>query len=199
MRSLGLQNIRSTGIGGGASAISYYLPGTNLLTNPSDIIAPWQSTALSITNNSRLAPDGTLTSDLLLETAVSSEHTILQPVTKAASALPYYGQVWVKAANREWVALVLTNNAGTAYTYQYLLISTGALGTGGQSGFGVLTTTISFEADGWRRIIFSFTSDTDTTIKVKYLGATGVATSVYLGETNKGLEVWGSQLIQGSM
>ena len=152
--------------------------------------AVWTKYSATITANVSLAPNGALTADLLLETAVNSQHYVLQTVaTNASSAtLSFY----VKPAGRTKVRIrsenpqtgVLSNDFTLAGAGSVANPSTGSI-TQVENGFYLCTvksTTNGTGASGYHLIQPLDDSGNDT----------------YVGDISKGIYIWGAQLELGS-
>lgn len=172
---------------------------TNLLLRSEDFTTTWANTRSDEVANAATAPDGTLTADKIVATAVSGTHKIRQSVTKAASAIQYCFSVFVQSADYSKVRLELSNSVESASAFAHfdLAAETSADGS---------TTTFTLNGHGirrlpgtnWYRIWIVGTTDTDTAINSwVQLQQTGGATS-WTGTGADGLYCWGAQLEVGS-
>lgn len=175
----------------------------NLLTYSEDFgNAAWILSQLSVSANSQTAPDGTVSGDTLVESAVAAWHGIYQLITlsgtnsfsiyvkgKDVSRWAYY-KLYVNT--NDWVAVVV--NPFTGVVTQS---SSGSL-----SGFSSVTTTSTPAPNGWFRIVTTFTRAVGAPV---YLapGPVDSATPTfdadgnrsYLGDGTSGIYVWGAQLL----
>lgn len=160
---------------------------TNLLTYSEQFDnAVWLKNGVVITANTTIAPDGTLTADTLMETAVSDTHRVYLPTgnvnTKTSS-------VYAKSNGRDWLRLECS--AGNASVNAFFNLATGVLGTVTE---GVIATITSI-GNGWYRctayyaahsgIMFCCTAAADNTY-------------AYVGDNTKGIYIWGAQLEAGA-
>jgi hypothetical protein len=174
---------------------------TNLCLQSEDFGTTWTVLNNTVSVNSIAAPNGVVTADRIVETAVNAQHYIDQAVTKAASALAYTYACYAKQGERSAVQIILGNSGLTAYVQAIFDLSTGTI-AGAASVVGAFTTPVSEitpMANGWYRISVSAVSDTDTTIRARMFTGSNTSTFSYLGDITKGLYYWGAQLVQASV
>jgi len=156
--------------------------------------AVWFKTNSAITANYTNAPDGTLTADMLNDTAASFSHLVAQSQNFFA-AVEYTFSVYVKRGAGDWVRL--TNNAGGNSHVANFNVT---LGTIGYTDLYGGSARIENVGDGWFRC--------SVTPPVVPAGAGGVGSiSVYLmaGDTTSAVyagvgwtkHLWGAQLENG--
>ena len=156
--------------------------------------AAWAKTASSITANTIVAPDGTLTGDKLVEDTSTGGHLVLQSVTLADSTTCTV-TVFVKAAERIWVAVGLTDKANTNNRV-WFNASTGAQGTTNGTVSAASATSVG---NGWWRFSASVSSATGaTTPSVRISLGSADDTAAYTGDGYSGLFIWGAQLEAGA-
>lgn len=143
--------------------------------------ASWTKTNLTITANSLLAPDGTITADTLTPTAVSGSHSVIQFRAVAGQVGTMY--VYAKANGYSWVVL---ENGGEA---AYFNISAGTIGT-----VSAGTATIRL-INGFYLCRFTCTAlNTKSNIYVSNANNT----VSFTGNGTSGVYLWGSQFQLGS-
>jgi hypothetical protein len=161
--------------------------------------ASWTKTRSSVTANAIVAPDSATTADKLVEdTTASATHQVHQSTTKAASALPYAGTIYVKAAERSQVFVGLSDFGGNE-SYAIFNLSTKTVGTPTNAGtftggFAVITEL----SNGWFRCSISATSSTSTTLALLVRIANSSGSVIYTGDGTSGIYVWGAQVEAGS-
>ena len=161
---------------------------TNLLTRSQEFDnAAWTKSAATVTPNFALAPDGTLTADLLLPDTTSSIHRIDQILTISSGAAYTYS-VHAKAAG-----------------YRYLFVNGAASPNQGQATFDLQAGTVSATATGsasivalgnsWYRCIVTATSASTTNRTFLQVNNSGVATdTTFAADGVSGIQLWGAQL-----
>ena len=162
--------------------------------------AAWFKSQTTVTANDTVAPDGTTTSDKVVEAATTATHAIrrigvLQVGTQTAS-------VYLKAGERSAGTFLVLNGA-TAASFQFDL-STGQTAAGATG----LSNTYSMVSvgDGWYRLSITFTPTTtpvsgdyfDIRMSDVYPPTSNTGTS-YAGDGTSGIFIWGAQLNVGSL
>jgi hypothetical protein len=157
---------------------------TNLLLRSEEFDnASWNKVRSSITANTIVAPDGTLTGDKLVEdTTASNTHSVNQFVT-VSNATVYTFSFYAKAAERSLIR-VFSSSMGTDVWFD-LAAGTVAIQTTG-------TGTIASVGNGWYRCTVTGTSTTTTGVP-QILLASGL-NHIYTGDGYSGVYIWGAQL-----
>jgi hypothetical protein len=155
----------------------------------------WIKTAASITANNTAAPDGTTTADKLIDTAADTAHFLAQNVTLVENTTYTYS-CFLKAGERSWGRLALTDRAGTIFRVWFDL-SSGTKGTDQTTGS---TGTITSVGDGWYRCTMTVASGTGATTNgsPSILVTNADNTTTYLGDGTSGIYLWGAQLEAGA-
>jgi hypothetical protein len=159
----------------------------------------WPKASLTVTSNSILAPDGTMTADVLYEVAEVSPHN----VDRAGSViigLDYTVSFWVKGIGRDFISILTStefnHTPGTA-GLAWLDLSTGTI-VSQNSGFIGSNLTLTPDGDWWK-VSYTMPANTGGTQRVCRisLSSNGSNTS-YLGDITKGMALWGFQITQSS-
>jgi hypothetical protein len=155
--------------------------------------AAWGKTAISVTANATIAPDGTLTADKLIPNTTNTNHRITSTTMLLTQGNKYTFSFYAKAGEYDTVHVFDNTWAGTAVGYYNLV--TGVTSTPAST----LQPTISMEAvgDGWYRCIC--TAAALSTVSTPGFSRIGVgATKNIIGDGTSGLFVWGAQTVGGT-
>ena len=162
---------------------------TNLFTYSDDFSnGNWTKNALTVTTNTVVAPDGTLTGEKLVENTAAIQHFINQSFT--ASNIAYTFSVYAKAAERNWLVLY-PGGSGTAVWFN---LSTGTVGTVEAS---VTSSSITHVGNGWYRCSLTATLPAASATRGIYL-ANADGSASYTGNGFAGVYIWGAQFEAGS-
>jgi hypothetical protein len=166
---------------------------TNLFPYSEDFAdAAWSKTRSSITSNTIVAPDGTLTGDKLVEdTTATSTHFVSDNVNLIANTF-YTATVYVKAAERTRVLLQNSSTANwTTVGVAYFDLSAGTI----VSGTGSITPI----GNGWYRCSINGTfGGTDALGGLNIFIVESGTTISYTGDGYSGIYIWGAQLEAGA-
>jgi hypothetical protein len=162
---------------------------TNLRTYSEDFTnAVWTKSALSITANTVVAPDGTLTGDKLVEDTATSRHFVTTTVALTANTV-YTLSVYMKAGERTTATFGNSSTANWVAGASIVVnLATGVITTG--------TGTIQSVGNGWYRV-----SITQTFGPANANGGMIIdlqTTAGYTGDGYSGIYIWGAQLEAGA-
>jgi hypothetical protein len=144
--------------------------------------AAWTKAQATITSNTIVAPDGTLTADKLVEdTAASAFHYALQ--SAGSSGIVYTTSCYIKQGGRAWA--LIGQSGGTSGAYFDLQNGvTGAVSVG-------FTSSIASAGDGWYKCSVTMPSPTTA---IFIASAIGNNQAQYTGNGTDGIYVWGADL-----
>jgi hypothetical protein len=169
---------------------------TNLLTYSDDFSnVAWIKSNASISTDVIDAPDGTTTTDKLVENTANSAHSIRRDGTSITSGQAYTFSIYAQAAERSIIGITFSTSvfgtqgaifnlsAGTAATFQ-----------------GSPTIKIIPVGGGWYRCIYTAVATATTTANFTPQVALrdGAGNSIYLGDGSSGVYLWGAQLEAGA-
>lgn len=169
----------------------------NLLTYSEEMDnAIWIKAGLTVTNNAAIAPDGTLTADLLSNTTTESIYQ--QTTLPAASGSVYSYSVYVKQASLDWIRFIVFESADSANQLTlWFNPSTGTLGTVSAGGTATLVTgNVVAAANGFYRIYLtgSFVASL-INFQTNIVTTDGSSTTA----TNSARYQWGAQVNLGTL
>jgi hypothetical protein len=167
---------------------------TNLLTYSEQFDnAAWTKTRSSITANTVVSPDGTLTGDkIIADTDVNTTH-LVSTSASVVSGTSYTVTVYAKAAEYGFVRLALSGFFAVVQSAIFNL-STGELGT----TTGTITTSAINAGNGWWRFSLSSTATSTGSTSVQLGPATSASTANFTGDDYSGIYIWGAQLESAS-
>jgi hypothetical protein len=155
--------------------------------------AEWIKTRSSISSNSTIAPDGTLTADKLIEDTAAGSHFIQDSINYVAGQI-YTLSIYAKADTRSSISIQMPGPAFTTIKSAFFNLSTGAV-TNISTG---ATANIENVGNGWYRCSITSTATTTATASTA-IGILAIGTSIsYTGDGASGLFIWGAQVAIGS-
>jgi len=163
--------------------------------------AVWTKFQATISPNATTAPDGTLTADSIVDTAVEQEHNCYQSTQTTTTAS---FSVYAKQNGRSVIALRAYSASNEFYTAVFDL-SGGTISLQNETGttFSGVSAAISSAGSGWYRCSITYTRSSGATFHVIDLATNTTPTlgsagsQVYLGN-GTGVFIWGAQLETGS-
>jgi hypothetical protein len=155
--------------------------------------ASWIKINGSVTANATVAPNGTITADKFIENTANGAHIAANETASVTSGVSYTLSVFVKAAERTWVALF---GSGTPFGTNafYVNLTTGAIGSSVGTPSNIA---VQRFPNGWFRISCSITAASTGAAGLQVRPATGDGGQVYQGDGSSGLFAWGAQLEVG--
>jgi hypothetical protein len=169
---------------------------TNLFTYSSAFDdASWTKAAVSVTGNTVISPDGTLTGDKLISDSASGFHSIYQLLASKTASTAYTFSFYAKAGEIGFCLPNLSSGLTGSQVSCLVNLSTGAV-TGVSAGLTATTTSVG---NGWWRIVLTATGAANTTGFASTINTTDASgTSSHTGNGFSGIYIWGAQLEAGS-
>jgi hypothetical protein len=178
---------------------------TNLFTYSSEFDnAAWEKNNTTITPNTIVAPDGTLTADAIVETTTSNTfHNIRQSVSVSSGQVITFS-FYAKESTRRyaWFGVFSTTGAygaGTRFRDSTIDLQTG-LETGTTAGTLTYTFSSSSVGNGWYRYVIVMQATTGSGTVFGSIGPAESSSSYasYTGAVDKNIYAWGTQFEVGS-
>lgn len=176
---------------------------TNLLTYSEDFAnAAWTKTRASITANTIVAPDGTLTGDKLVEdTTATNTHQIIQTISQTKNAT-YTFSFYAKAAERTFCRVFLNGFSGNNIRASFNLV-TGVVSATGFGGNGSFSNASAVSVgNGWFRCslvgIPSASAGTGFDAQINLATDGTITGDSYTGNGFDGIFIWGAQVEAGA-
>jgi hypothetical protein len=166
---------------------------TNLVLQSEDFSTTWTNNGSSENVNAIIAPNGTLTADALVDTAVSEIHAFSQSIAGLAGSTAYTFSCFMKKGSKDFGALVFVPNsswAGGAGASVFFNLNTGVVGTTTNA-----TASIQAYPSGWYRCIATVTTVASPGTVTARIGSSLTGGSqTYTGAGDEAIYVWGAQL-----
>jgi hypothetical protein len=172
----------------------------NLLTWSEDFTnAAWTKQSSTITSNATTAPNGTLTADKIIETAVNDAHLTVQ--SKSISASVITASVFLKKSELQYAVVFISNTINKNFAVLFD-VNNGTVVTNFTSIPSYAAPTSSSIEDmgnGWYRCTVTATDSFTNADLVIALNKSGTDSGFsYVGDGTSGLFLWGAQLVEGS-
>ena len=177
---------------------------TNLLLRSEEFDnASWLKSRSTITANATTSPDGTVDADKLVEdTTATATHRVFQQAPKSASSVTRTFSVYLKAAERTFARVSISDNTEAVTARVDVDLSAGTINTAavfGGTSISSPSASISLVGNGWYRISITATFDATITNPGAFVflcSTFGVIS--YTGNGTSGIFVWGAQWEDGS-
>jgi hypothetical protein len=152
--------------------------------------ANWGKINATVTTNATTAPNGMLTADKLIATAVSGTHIALQIGAGAINGQNLTLSVYAKSSGLTRLEFV-NNGGGTGIASYNLTTGVATLSSG-------VSATMQDVGNGWYRCVLTFTPNAtgNYNIQIRLLDSSG--NSTFTGNATDGIFVWGTQIDNGS-
>jgi len=147
----------------------------------------WIKTGTTVTANTIVAPDGTITVDKIVEVAAASLPRIVNGTV--VTLVPYTISVYAKAAER--TQIIIVGDASAAKSAYFDLANGTVVSVGNNA-----TASISLANNGFYRCILTYTPA--ATGNGFYIATAENGATISSGDNTKGLYLWGAQLEIGT-
>jgi hypothetical protein len=153
--------------------------------------AAWSKGASSVTANTIIAPDGTLTADKLVEDNTTATHNV-SDVFSFTSGTSYTVSIYAKAGERDYLVFQPSNVTDFPLQASFNLSN----GTVASVITEIGTPSITDVGNGWYRCSITGTATTTSSRTLRFYTSNGSLT--YTGDGYSGIYIWGAQVEQGS-
>lgn len=177
---------------------------TNLLLRSEEFDnAAWTKSRATVTANATTSPDGTADADKLVEdTTATATHRVFQQASKAASSLTRTFSVYLKAAERTFARVTVSDNTEVVNARTDVDLSAGtvtAASVAGGSTISAASASIAPAGNGWYRVSITATFDATITNPGAFVFICNSLSGIsYTGDGISGLFVWGAQWEDGA-
>jgi hypothetical protein len=153
--------------------------------------ANWGKINATVTTNTTTAPNGTLTADKLIATAINGTHLVLQIGAGAVLGQNLTLSVYAKSAGLTRLQFV-NNGGGTGIASYNLTTGVATLSSG-------VSATMQEVENGWYRCVLTFAPNAtgNYNIQIRLLDSAG--NSTFTGNDVDGIFAWGAQIDNGSV
>jgi hypothetical protein len=160
---------------------------------------PWGRTIISVTSNTTIAPNGTLTADTLT-TNSNVNNAIWNLPPYPSTGQTFTNSIYLKYNNAQWVTVEIWNGNSQRGVRLWVDIQNGVLGTADVLDFGTyLTSSIQNIGNGWYRVSVTgiMPSGQDVYLACRHVDGNGAYN--FTAVNGKSTFIWGAQSEIGTL
>ena len=165
---------------------------TNIVTDSDVFTSGWTNQNMTVTGETAVAPDGTLTADKAILTAVNNYHSLYRAITYVTGNTYTYS-LYVKAGELTQLVLSIDTGFNSSGANAVFNLATGVV----TSSSAITTARITAVGNGWYRCAISAPC-TGSGATLTYIVPTNSGGAAELGNAWNGLYIWGIQIEIGS-
>ena len=186
-------------IGGGCPSWLIEPQATNLVPYSEDFSnASWLKISTTITSDNILSPDGTITADKLIASAVGGSHRIADLITLNDNQ-DYVLSVFAKKSEYNYIALQI-NPKSNVFTATIFDLNAGVVVGQPAGATAPIESNIEDLGNGWFRCSVKINASTGVAITDARIFVINNSTSVsFTGDGTSGIYIWGAQLEEGGL
>lgn len=150
--------------------------------------AGWTKANVTISANSVVAPDGTLTADTVTNTVIDGAHTIYSAGITVVAASVYRMSVYLKYSNHPYIVV---RSQSPATSLLNINMSTGTIASTGST---ILSHSMQSVGNGWYRVQFTYTKAAGVTDHVTITIANSAYAESWNSTSSEAVYAWGALL-----
>jgi hypothetical protein len=159
--------------------------------------ASWTATSATVTADATAAPDGPVTADKLVETAVAGTHFINQAVTGRPTNTTHTFSCFVRAAERTR-GQIRMDSGSDAVIGAFDLVAGTIIGSANGLGVVGAVSIVAWPGGWWRVSVSGVPNPTTTSYSCQINLRDAAGSASYTGDGTSGLFVWGGQFEQAA-
>jgi hypothetical protein len=185
--------------GGGCPTLNLEPQRTNLILFSEEFSGTnWDTLNTTITSNTVISPNGTMTANTLQRTSTSASYR-RNTISKSASAITYTTSMFIKKGSGNYFALRTQGLYPSRAIFRFRFDTEEIYNAEEFSNFTILDYGVENYSNGWYRLHFTYTSDTHTDLRIIFSPRESNGNVVAPDTSDSSFAyVWGAQTEVGS-